>query len=239
MSGLNRTLALTMCDLDETDLCLDLDDHNDIDLTKSKQDIAFKKPAIELLSETDRNKNDELNADDDLKVFKKFEPQNQSIFEELFHSDNEEDDEDELLKNQPILSSTQFDSSTQKTLPKKSDNFEFKKPSQVFSKINSIQSERRFDESVPSQQTFRVTQPVENETESGSRGAALLNILTDNKVWNYALKDLRKEFQLVRLDSQLIQNYTINYYFKKVNQLLNYLEKKTLKIIFFFQRIFS
>ena len=66
-----------------------------------------------------------------------------------------------------------------------------------------------------SQQAFSVTQSTENEP-SDSRGIALLNILTDNKIWNYALKDLNAEFQNARLDSQLLQTYTINYYYKKV-----------------------
>ena len=145
----NRTLGYTMSNLDETDLCLDLDDNLSEELQEpakkyakvSEEENVFKKPAIQLLSEIDANKNQtsiQMNSsilpnEDDLQIFKKFEPQNQSIFDELFNNDDEDED-DEFIKNMPVLSSTQHDSAAQKTLydsQRIQRQSQFKKPTQV------------------------------------------------------------------------------------------------------------
>ena len=52
--------------------------------------------------------------------------------------------------------------------------------------------------------------------QSKSTSKSMLNILADNLTWNFALNDLTNLFKAHKTETNCIQCYTLNYYFKKV-----------------------
>ena len=51
---------------------------------------------------------------------------------------------------------------------------------------------------------------------SKSTSKSMLNILADNLTWNFALNDLTNMFKAQKAETNLVQFYTLSYYFKKV-----------------------
>jgi hypothetical protein len=55
----------------------------------------------------------------------------------------------------------------------------------------------------------------ENEpNKNKSNNIAMLNILIENKAWNFAINDLKEQFKQINLD--LLKNYSLIHYYKKV-----------------------
>jgi hypothetical protein len=213
---MNRTLATTIsgCDIDDDDLELDLDQLREIEslsqtksnknnkttsLDSSSDDYLFKKPF-----EVDTTDND-----DKLEIG--LSQMSSNIFEktsikDLFDTNNE-DEEDEFIKSQPMFSSTQM------VTLKSDEQAEFKiplPPQPAKSNLNSsvILSTSSIDDLAKKKE--RELSPRVCET---SEHALDLNKGT---IWTYATLNLLEEFKNLGFNERFLLKHTIGYYLKKV-----------------------
>lgn len=180
MSVFDSTSRINLSELNEDDLNLDLDDEDDLPKpnptdTNNNKKNQFKipeipKPDLNDSILTGHQKNLETTLDD------------------LFDG---EDEEDFLIRAQPMFSSTQSTKSPTDANSPKSPSAEI---------IIGTQSAEELLKKIP----------ILNQTISETSNDSDVNI------WNQAQLDLGKQLSQIGLDENLLKKYTLDFYFKKV-----------------------
>lgn len=179
MSVFDSTSRINLSELNEDDLNLDLDDESDIpksnptDTNNNKSD-QFKIPEIP-------------RPDLDDSILTGHQKNNETTLDDLFDG---EDEEDFLIRTQPMFSSTQSTKSPTETNCSKS-------PGEII--INTQSAEELLKKT-----------PILNQTISEVGNDS------DQCIWNQAQLDLAKQLSQIGLDTNLLTKYTLDFYFKKV-----------------------
>ena len=205
----NLTIHNDLSCINDDDLNLDLGD-----------DDEFIKPQAQIATKTDNNNNKNDHDDDDFQ-FKIPDPipqkkknventeethfQNnlETTLDNLFDND-EEDEEDFLIRTQSFFSSTQ---STSDCLPV---NFCPPDPDIFIQNPNVVQ------DSIISTQSAGELMRKPNRTDVTINLDNTIDEFNDFTVWKYSQSDLSKILSSMGLDSDLLKKYTLDYYHKKV-----------------------
>ncbi|CAF0974471.1 unnamed protein product [Brachionus calyciflorus] len=203
MSAFNLTNSrIDLSQINDDDLNLDLDDDDN-------EENTFKKPVT---IETDKNNNLNEN-DEDNNLFKipkahkinldesivgGFQKNLETTLNDLFENDQDEDEEDFLIRTQPMFSSTQ--SNSQRVFSPPSHKESTEKPNEIIISTQSVgelmmKKTNRLDETIL----------IEN----------LENDKTDFSVWRHAQHDLNQRLPLNGLDTDILKKYTLDFYYKK------------------------
>lgn len=221
----------TYDDLDDCDLDLDMGLENDTvqslvpNKVKQASENLFKKPVLkESLANSNKNsKNNSLNSSD-APISKPLQ-EDTDLLSQLFNGDDDEEDDDmqEYFKKETSFINTQKTKlskdielelevivlNTQSTLANKSIA-QKQTPDLIISQPKT-QTQR---ENLNSSKSRTLSNEVKETTKE------VLNALKENKVWKKAQEELIDTFKNVQLDLQPIQDYNIQFYFKRVFEAL-------------------
>ena len=211
---MNRTLATSIigCDIDEDDLVLNIEEDLKAIESQSQSKSNKKNATVNLDSSNDH-------------VFKKpFEVDKEeiglsqissNIFEKTSLNDlfgkEDEDEEDEFIKSQPMFSSTQMTANKSEPVQK---DAEFKVP--LPPQTNKYQSSNLNSSVILSTSSITdLTKKKEYEPEVCETSVHDLD-MSNTTIWNYATTNLIEQFKKLGFSERFLQKHSIGYYLKKV-----------------------